>query len=608
MSNAFDSKWYKKPSNKIHEAVFPFIRRLDTSQNYRQTANVRNMRLYGNSEYSGLSASGFIKAEAPSTQNSVTLNVVQSMVDTVVSKITKNKPRPYFLTDGGEWSLQRKAKKLTKFSEGQFYATDFYAKAAVAFKDSCIFGTGALKVFIQDDEIKVERVFIDEIIVEDTEAYYGEPRQMHQLKWVHKDVLKARFPSSASMIDDAGGNSSEFNVSNVTRTNDMVLVAESWHLKSGPKAKDGKHAICIDNDTLFEERYDKDFFPFVFFRWNEKPLGFFGQGVAEQLTGLQLEINKILRTIQVSMHLVSVPKIFVEAGSKIVNAHINNKIGGIITYAGKMPVEGTLGSIPPELFAHLDRLYGRAFEIIGISQLSAQAQKPSGLNSGKALRTYNDLETERFMSVALRYEAAFLQASKIMLELGKEIALKTDNYKVKVPGSGFLSTIKWADVEMDEDQYLLQIYPTSKLSQNPAARLSEVQELIQAGFISQEDGGKLLDFPDLEAYNNSANAAVDNINKQIEQIADEDLYQGPEPYQNLQYGIQKFQQAYLMYQTQGAPEETLELFRMWIAEADALMKNAQSAVAQEQAAIQAQAVPAAPPVSELLPNVPVARP
>ncbi len=58
----------------------------------------------------------------------------------------------------------------------------------------------------------------------------------------------------------------------------MIKVIESWHLKSGPKAKDGKHTICISSATLFEEQYDKDYFPFVFFRWGDRPVGFFGQG------------------------------------------------------------------------------------------------------------------------------------------------------------------------------------------------------------------------------------------------------------------------------------------------------------------------------------------
>jgi len=605
--------WYKAKKSQVHNEVFPYIRQMDNFQAYKQQDNLRNMRLYGNLEFSGISAFNYARTEPTyNVQNRVTLNVVQSMVDTVVSKITKNKPRPYFLTNNGDWSLQRRAEKLTQFGEGQFYGTDFYAKAAIAFKDACIFGTGCLKIYRGGDnnnEIKVERIFIDEITVDDREAYYGEPRQMHQRKWVHKDVLKNAFPGFDMEIEMAGNSTGNGSQSYADRTTDMIMVVESWHLKSGPKAKDGRHTICINNATLSDEPYDKDYFPFVFFRWNLRPIGFFGQGISEQLTGLQLEINKILRTIQISMHLVSVPKLMVEASSKVVTAHLNNKIGGIIKYAGTKPEYSPLGMIPAELFTHLNTLYNRSYEIIGISQLSAQSNKPAGLNSGKAMRTYNDIETERFMETGIRYEKTFLDATKIMLDLAKDIATDTGNYSVRCPGSGFLKTIKWEQVELAEDQYILQAFPTSALSQNPASRLQEVQELLQAGFVSKEDGMKLLDFPDLKRYYNMTNSGLEDIEKQIEVIMEEGDYQTPEPYQNLQLGLQKFQQAYLMYKMQNAPEDRLDLLRRWMEDAKALMDQAvveaQAQMAQAQNQVSAEnpqlGAAAAPPVSDMLP-------
>ena len=609
--------WWKKNKNEAHEAVFPYLNHLDTNQAYKQQDNLRNMRLYGNLEFTGMQAFNYMRVEPTfNIQNRVTLNVVQSMIDTVVSKITKNKPKPYFLTNGGDWTLQRKAEKLTQFAEGQFHGTDFYSKAAWAFKDACIFGTGVLKVFrggANGDTIEVERIFPDEIMIDDSEAYYGAPRQMHQRKWIHKDVLKNMFPSKAADIEFAGSTGQRME-NYRERMGDMILVIESWHLPSGKKAKDGRHTICIDLATLLDETYTKDYFPFVFFRWNQKPMGFFGQGIAEQLTGLQLEMNKILRTIQISMHLVSVPKLLIEASSKIVTAHLNNKIGGIIKYAGTKPEWAPLAGVPAELFSHLNTLYQRAYEIIGVSQLASNAQKPTGLNSGKALRTFNDLETERFMETAQRYERAFLSASEIMLDLAKDIAEDTGNFSVKVPGGGFLKTIKWEDVNMEEDQCLLQLFPISALSSNPASRLQEVQELLQAGFLSKEDGMKLLDFPDLKSFYNMANAGLEDIERQIEFIMEDGDYQTPEPYQNLKLGLQKFQQAYLMYRSQNAPEERLDLLRRWMEDADALLnKAATEQMAQQHAATVEQqqqqnpelANPQRPLRSDLIPNAPV---
>ncbi len=600
MSDENNSQWFKKKS-KVHESIFGYVKYLDSHQSHIQIDNIKNMRLYGNHEYMGTGSNNIARSET-SIQNRVTLNIVQSMVDTAVSKITKQRPRPYFLTDDGDFTLKRKAEKLTKFSEGQFYSTSFYELATSAYRDAGIFGTGCIKIFIEDDKIKAERVFIDEIKVDEKEAYYGEPRQLHQTKWIHKDVLMAAFPKDKGLIDFATSDSTRQELTE-HRNGDMLLVIESWRLPSKKDKGDGRHTITCSTATLADEVYEKDYFPFVFFKWQTRPLGFFGQGIAEQLTGLQLEINKILRTIQVSMHLVSVPKLFIEASSKIVSAHLNNKIGGLIKYAGTKPEFGSLGSIPPELFTHLERLYNRAYEIIGLSQMSSQSQKPAGLNSGKALRTFADIETERFQATAKRYEQGFLDAAKIMIDLAKDLAEITDNYQVKVPGSGFLKTIKWEDVNMEDDQYMLQIFPTAALSQTPSARLQEVQELMQAGLISKEDSMKLLDFPDLKGMYSMNNAGVDDIERQIENMIDGGDYQTPEPFQNLKYGITKMQQAYLKYRSEGAPELVLENFRQWMSDANNLMNQAQAeAAAAQQPPQQAPlGAPAPPPQSDMVP-------
>ena len=569
--------WWLAKRSDLYQEVFAFISALETRQGYRTGANLMYARLYGNYDINGLSAVNYARIEPVyNVVNRVTLNIVQSMIDTVVSKITKNRPKATFLTSGGDFSLQQKAQKLTKFVEGNFSNTNFYEKAAFAFTDACIFGTGCIKLYIKEGQIHAERVFIDEIKIDDMESYYSKPRQMHQEKYIHKDVLIEMFPKYEKEIVNAGYVASQEESYSTSNVKDMIKVVESWHLKSGPKAKDGKHTICISNATLFEEEYYKDYFPFVFFRWNLRPVGFFGQGLAEQFQGLQLEINKTLRTIQVSMHLVAVPKLLVEASSKIEFSHLNIWIGGVIKYAGTPPQYAPLGGVPPELFSHVDRLYSRAYEIAGVSQLSAQSVKPGGLDSGKALRTFNDLETERFMSVAKRYEQAFMDAAEIMIDLAKDIYEKNEDFGVKSSDGKFVETIKWKDVNMDADKYLMQVFPTSALSTTPAARLADVQDMLQAGFIGKEQAISLLDFPDLEAEMDLLTSDNKNLEKVIETMVHEGKYFPPEPYQNLENALRKVQQAYLMYRLRGAPENRLELLRQYMEDCQALLMKAKA--------------------------------
>jgi len=556
------NKWWLAKKDDLYQEVFAFVTRLDDRQRYRSHDNLRYARLYGNYDYLGLDAYSYARMENAITTNRMTLNVVQNMIDTVVSKITKNRPKAQFLTSGGDFSLQSRAKKLTKFVEGIYSYDEFYAKAALAFTDASIFGTGCIKIYEDNNQIKTERVFIEEIKIDDVESYYAKPRQMHQVKYIDRDVLKGMFPGKDIIIDQADYNDAD--QANSEQLRDMVRVIESWRLPSSEFAKDGKHSICVSSGTLMDAKYTKSYFPFVFFRWGIRPVGFFGQGLAEQLQGIQLEINKILRTIQVSMHLVSIPKLLIEASSKIVSSHLNNRIGGVIKYAGTPPAYAPLGTIPPDLFSHLDRLFSRSYEIAGISQLAAQSLKPAGLDSGKALREFNDLETERFMSVAKRYEKVFIDAAEIIIDMGKDIYSREGEYKVKAKDGKFIETIDWKDVDMDADKYMMEIFPTSALSNTPAARLADIQDLMAGGFIGKEDALKLLDFPDLEATTNMLNADNENLEKLIEIMMDKGKYFPPEPYQNLENTIRKTQQAYLMYRVQGASENRLELLRQYM--------------------------------------------
>lgn len=602
-------KWWKQDDSKIYESIFPYVKHMENSQGYRNSDNVRHMRLYGNFDLSWLQAYQYTTADQTyNVVNRVTLNIVQSVIDTVVSKMTKNRPRATFLTDGGDWSMQTKAKKLTKFVEGQFYAANYYQHAEMAFQDACIFGTGFVKLYRDGDQIKCERVVPVEIEVDDAEAYYGYPRQLHQKKYIHRDVLCEMFPDSVSYIQEAT-KSDQFFYPDKPR-DEMIKVIESWHLPSGPGAKDGKHSICIENHTLWSEEYNKDYFPFVVFRWNVRPLGYFGQGLAEQLTGLQLEINKILKTIQISMHLTSIPKVFVEASSKVVTAHLNNKIGGVIKYVGTKPSYESVSAIPQDLFMHLDRLYNKAYEIAGISQLSAQSKKPAGLDSGRALREFSDIESERFMSVGKRYQESFMTAAKMFIDMTRDIYKDNPTISVSVKGDKFLQTIKWADIDLEEDQYMMHVFPTSALSSSPSGKLQDIQELIQAGMIDPKYGMKLLDFPDLTSYEQLTNAPITNLEWTIEQITEEGIYWTPEPYQDLQRGIQMMQQAYLYYRSRNLPEERLEMLRRWMEEAQELIikaatpapASADPALAAADASGAQQAVPEALPTSDLLPR------
>ncbi len=607
-----NTRWWSEPEETVFSHLFRTVTILESRQSYRTMENIKHARLYSDLEvlgvYAGLYSPSLKDATLP---NRLSLNVVKSCVDTITSKICKSKPRPMFLTEGGDWPLRKKAQDLTKFIDGQFDAMKHYEVKQDTSKDSYIFGTGAAKFYIDQDAMRIvsERVVIEEILVDDAEAIYGKPRTLYQRRLVNKQVLIEQFPEFASEIEGASNSlTSEFGFSDNAK--DLVKVVEAWHLKSGANAKDGVHAMVIENCTLLKEPYKYDWFPFTFERWNKSLVGFFGVGIARELTGIQIEINKILRSIQQSMHLFAVPRVYIDNASQINLSAINNDIGAIIKHSdSKPPTFYTPQAMSPDVYNHLWNLVQKAYEFVGVSQLSAQSAKPAGLDSGRALREFTDIESERFQIVGQRREDSFLQDAKIVVALAKELSELEPKFKVKVSNNGSMKTIKFKDVDMDEDKYILRCFPASILPTQPAAKMQTIVEYTQAGFFDKETAQDLMDFPDIQAATNMQIAPRRVVLKTLDKMVEDGIYVSPEPYMNIQLALQLSQYYYMNAKLEGVPEEKLELIRRYMDNCTTILTAAQAPppvamppsqmMPPEEGAL--PAAPEAPPTNPMLP-------
>lgn len=595
----FKNKWWNEDTERLYKDVNAIVRKIEEAQVYRRTANLRHARLYHNLELLGFNPSQHSRVqEFPLLNNRVTLNIAKSCVDTLASKIAKNRPRPMFLTIDGDWNMQTKAKKLTQYIDGLFSDMNIYEIGQRAFVDSCIFGTGVIKIFEYEGQVTGERVLPIELAVDEAEGIYGEPRQLHQTKYMHREVLLDMFPEYEKQIMTA--TEVDKNVTGYYNASDLITVRESWHLRSGKKARDGVHTICIDNCTLLKEEYKKDYFPFVFLRYTPRVVGFWGQGLVEELIGIQLEINKLLRNIQLAQHLISNPRVLVDNSSIVNLQSINNEIAGIVKYTGNKPEFVTPTAVNPEVYQHLENLYRKAYEISGISMLSANAKKPDGLDSGKALREYNDIESERFQLTGQRFEQMYLDIAKIAIDITKDIYKHKKDLSVKTVNRKFIETINWGDVNIEESSYVMRVFPTSLLSSTPSGKLSDVTNLVQAGFIEREQAMDLLDFPDVEAYTSLATASIENIKKCITDIIDKGIYNTPEPYMDIERAISMTQQAYLKARTNGVDDDKLEMLRRFISDCDAI-RQANTPPAPAMPMGQPMAQPMTAPTSEIMP-------
>ena len=598
--------WWETGVDDCHDELMGVINELNDNHYDRMLANLDYLKVYSQRRYDLQDfRQGVVKTASYALDKRddmrMRLNVTQSMIDTITSKIGKNRPRPMYLTEGGDYSLRTKAKMMGRMMEGLFLQSKLYDIMPKIFQDSCIFDLGVLKIYAENGKIYVERVFANEILWDMDDALYGEPQSLYQVKKVHKSYLLDRFSGFSSEINNLLGGKQEENPDS-----ELIECVEAWHLPTSPDSGDGRHVICIEGVTLLDEEYTRTQFPFLFLKWSDSIVGFGGISLAEQLYPVQKEINSLCIRIQQSMHLLSVPLVFIQAGSKVAPSHIRNQPGTIIHYNGQPPVVYTPQAVHPEVFNHLDRLYQRAYEISGISELSATGKKPAGLESGAALRIYHDIETERFILIGRRYESAFMSAAEHYFDLAEEIVAEQGSFPVQTTYRREMTKVDFEKIRMARDEFILEPFPVSILPSLPAGKLQTVQELINIGVIDKKEQiTRLLDFPDLNSVSQVYEAAEADVEWRISKILDEGEYVGPEPYMDLNLAKQRFQLAYLEARQKGVEPEKIALLDEFIVQCQTMLNQVQTPP-QGLPESPAVASPAgeAPAPTELMPELP----
>lgn len=583
----------------ISTAVF-----LKKSQEYRYRQAAIYARLYGNQPLNSFAGANMSNA----AQNQMlpidkpTFNVIQSATDTLVSRITQSRPAPVFLTDNGDYKERNLAKKLNNFILGEFYQTKTYEKAEFILRDALVEGTGCLKVFeTPDNKVGLERVLLTELLVDPNESMYGDPRQLYQLKLVDRAILMDAFPKFKSILKVAEAAYPDNSQDNSKTVSDMVMVVEGWRLKSGKNAKDGRHTIATSAGIILDEPFDKESFPFVFLHYSPRLLGFWSQGLAEQLMGTQLEINSLLYTISKAIKLVGVPRVFIDSGSKVVKSHNSNDIGVIIEYRGTKPIYEVAPCNAMELYQERDKLIQYAYQQCGVSSLQATSQKPQGLDSGEAIRSYDDISTDRFAALSRRYDNLFIDLAYQIINLAKDICERDGAYSTVYPNKNGTKEIDLPKASLLQDPFVIQCFNMSSLPRDPAGRMQKVTEMIQSGMITIKEGRRLLDYPDLEQVEKLANASEERIYQILDEIVDEGKYTPPDPFMDLQLANDTVVQYYNLYSQAKLEEDRCQMLRDFFTQVQAI-KQAAMPPAPMGPPIAPQATPIPLPQSPLVPN------
>ena len=286
------------------------------------------------------------------------------------------------------------------------------------------------------------------------------------------------------------------------------------------------------------------------------------------LMALQDQLDKLVLAQAEALRLHANPRWFNPVESGIPDDHLSNDNRTILkgTVAPSIIVPEPVSE---QVGAQIENLYRKAYEILGVSQLSAQSKKPQDLESGEAMRVFHDIGAERFEMVNELYEQMHVTLGYLVVWLAEKLNGKTNAFKIKIPGSHSMDTITWEDAALAKDEFALKVYPTSTMPKTPEGRISTLGNIIQGGLMDHPELLGLLGFPDLDAMLDMVNAPMDNIRWQISEILTKGPkgYHSPEPYQDLTLGCKMFTEAYLKGQRQSVDEAHLGLLRTWIEQA-----------------------------------------
>lgn len=552
--------WFDAPKNEKHGPLFSHINAIDYEQGDIHLSNIAYAQLYSNRLEPGLGGSSSRGPVRAGDDGSVTENVIQSVIDTATSLIGKSRPKVTVLTEGADWDMQQIAEQVEKYTWGLFQSLDVYDKMSLVFRDACVWGSGFLKVFTRKGKVCIERVLSDEIVVDEQECPSGGlPQQMVQVRYMSRRKLKGLYPEKAEDIDKAQGyRRSEPRSSTVDP--DMCLVAEAYRLPGGPEDP-GVKLICVDTVTLEEADWTNEWFPYVKFDWSPALTGYYGQGLAEALLGFQIRINELNDFINRCQDLIAVPRVFVDAGSKLMKIQINNEIGVIIPYVGKPPVFHTAQAVSAEIYRYKEQLKAAAFEFAGISKMAAQATRPEGIEAAVALRELSDNQSQRFSIQQQRFENSFMQLGRLLIEMAKRLGKSAPKMYMS---SAYVEEIAWPEIDFDKYKFVLHIAPSSISSMTPAGRMQTVIEFAQYGVqIPQDELISMLDHPDLKAMRKRSTSAREDAEWIVSRLRRGEWW-APEAFQKLELCVEYVTAAYLDARRTKAPEKVLDLMRRWV--------------------------------------------
>lgn len=612
--NLENKRWYAD-QRKPHEAVFAIANTLARSGRRDEMRLWNALFLDQPARASEALRQGYYRPGMRAR-----FNIIRNAVEVLKARVGRTLPRPWIVTVGGDWKLQRKSKAFQRYIEGDFERLKANRMRRRALLDALVFGKGAIKVHEDRGRVAWSRVWAGNILKHPREEAVGGTavRTMYEIAFVDRDVLASEFPEDRDKIhrlNSPGRDLLRYDGSD--DFDDLVLVVEGWHL---PHAQDdngewvgGRHTIITELCTHEDATWERETFSIKELFATIDPMCERGVGYPERMCGQQSEQNS-LSEIASDIARKMTPKYVTTKSSKITVEQLSNEI----------EIWECDGEAAPTMLQAEDTLTGammaaklqrqEAYAIEGIAAESAEGSSPDNLDSGKAKLVHRDIEGERHVDLFENFEEFTVDLTNEHIATSEELAAIPGGAEklVAYHGKNILLELKYTDVSLKDDPYHVRASPVSKLSGSPEAIFAQLKEMVQAGWISMERAQQIYDFPDMEAGNDLDYAGNELARMLIDKAIDMGEPKDGEPGVaatracNLDYMVLEGWKQHALCQLQGATEDDLVALRDLLGHAQTLIDQRDAEIAQKAAAM-APPPPPMPPAAAL-PPAPTAGP
>jgi hypothetical protein len=521
-----------------------------------------------------------------------TWNQVRSVITTVSSQVSRSKPRARCVTTAGNWRQQQRAKKLTQLGDGLFSLNRVYEKTQTGFAQAGAWDVVGLESYKGKDRPELAVVRGYELLIDANDGIDANPQTLYRRKFISRKVILKKYGDTEEKKEAIRDAAKEDPTHQGGRT-DLIRVYEAWHLPSYKGAGDGRHVVAVKGEggTLVDEEWTKTYHAIRLFCWDQALSGPYGRSAAEVLLNNQIAINALLDRIARAQHLACVPRVGIQRGSKILKGEITNGIGSVIQFGSMPPVWWSPTALSPEVYQHLERHWAKGFEAYGVSPSLASGQKSAGTVSGEAIRESLDVQTARFAVLSQRWEQLHIDIFRAFVDIAREMYQDDPDRRIAAPGTELLDSIRWKDVDLEEDAYIIEPYPTSLLPTTPQGRIDRVKELVSEGIWSPKRGESALDDLDVEANMSAERSAEKEAEKLCEDMLQDGKYRTPDPAMDLATCLRVGSQYRAAGELGNVPEKHLDQLYKWL---------------DDVAALQAQIKPPAPAPMPGAPGTPSA--